>query len=331
MMKHASRMQDADKATYIDQTKYVYKAYGLKIASAVFFPEVIQDATRTTYVPDVCIRYGEVPRALSARTLYTSDCEIALNEALLDFVGSARYWVSQGKEIVVEPYSTCKEVDIRCDLLGPCMSFILHQRQSFVLHASAIEIPGGCVAFMAPSGWGKSTLAAAFYQRGFKLLTDDICAIQLDLNQRPYVHAAFPQLKLCEEAIHKLKMPLKSLEPLFAKEKYAVKTREYFQGQARPLLHIYQLDRTEESNIALETLHGIAKFYALKNHTMQAWALKALGIQAVHFNLCTMLHRQVSVSQLKRPRDGFQLEALIDRLCQHFETLRHTHSPGLNR
>ena len=57
---------------------------------------------------------------------------------------------------------------------------ILHLRGITCLHASAVSVAGGVVAFCGPSGAGKSTLAAGLVARGFSLVSDDVVPIRLD-------------------------------------------------------------------------------------------------------------------------------------------------------
>jgi hypothetical protein len=47
-----------------------------------------------------------------------------------------------------------------------------------VLHASVVAVGGGAVAFLAPAGHGKSTLAATLSQRGCALVSDDCCFLR---------------------------------------------------------------------------------------------------------------------------------------------------------
>ena len=46
-----------------------------------------------------------------------------------------------------------------------------------LLHASAVEVDEGIVAFVAPSGGGKSSIAAELRRRGYRIVCDDVLAI----------------------------------------------------------------------------------------------------------------------------------------------------------
>ena len=68
--------------------------------------------------------------------------------------------VRDGREIAVDPAPGVDADLLSTYLLGPALGVLLHQRGGLVLHASAVTVGGGCVAFLADAGWGKSTLAA---------------------------------------------------------------------------------------------------------------------------------------------------------------------------
>jgi hypothetical protein len=46
-----------------------------------------------------------------------------------------------------------------------------------LLHASAVEVDEGVVAFVAPTGGGKSSVATEFGRRGYRIVCDDVLAI----------------------------------------------------------------------------------------------------------------------------------------------------------
>jgi ABC-type multidrug transport system fused ATPase/permease subunit len=63
---------------------------------------------------------------------------------------------------------------------GPVLALALALRGQPCLHASAVSIRGQAVAFTAPSGGGKSTLAALACRAGAELVVDDTLAVAVD-------------------------------------------------------------------------------------------------------------------------------------------------------
>jgi hypothetical protein len=74
--------------------------------------------------------------------------------------GSGTLQVSHGRSIVVDA-DNADDRTAALWVLGPAMGVLLQQRGVLVLHASAVTMDGGVVAFLGHSGWGKSTMAAA--------------------------------------------------------------------------------------------------------------------------------------------------------------------------
>lgn len=61
---------------------------------------------------------------------------------------------------------------------GNLLATVLALRGETVLHASAVEVAGRAVAFVAHSGMGKSTLAALACARGARFVTDDLLRLR---------------------------------------------------------------------------------------------------------------------------------------------------------
>ncbi|HET9254264.1 MAG TPA: hypothetical protein VFO16_03555 [Pseudonocardiaceae bacterium] len=138
--------------------------------------------------PDVVIRYGgqrPVPatvaegtllqRLACAQTLLQSTVRQEDGRVLQRLHGLVDFEIARDRRDV------CAWTDLRCDLeilgilvAGHLLATVLALRGETVLHASAVEVDGAAIAFVAESGVGKSTLAALACARGARFVTDDV-------------------------------------------------------------------------------------------------------------------------------------------------------------
>ena len=105
-------------------------------------------------------------------------------------------------EILVEPAVDASDQNVRLYLLGSALGMLLHQRGLLPLHANCVEIDGQAFAFMGRPGAGKSTLAAWFHDRGYRLIADDVSVVGFDQQyERALVYPGVPRLQLWREAL----------------------------------------------------------------------------------------------------------------------------------
>ncbi|HYW50168.1 MAG TPA: hypothetical protein VE861_06165 [Gemmatimonadaceae bacterium] len=67
---------------------------------------------------------------------------------------------------------------VALDLIGIVLPYALHAGGAWCMHASAVQMPAGVIAFVAARGTGKSTLAAHCVQDGAPLVADDVVVIR---------------------------------------------------------------------------------------------------------------------------------------------------------
>src|SRR5579871_2247664 len=115
---------------------------------------------------------------------------------------------------------------------------ILHLRGVTCLHASAVAVEDGVVAFCGPSGAGKSTLAAALVSRGLPLVSDDVVPIR----PGPPVMAGpgLPELRLYPSAVERIGISGQVGAPLPGQSKAHWQPRRA-PDKPLPLLAIYLL------------------------------------------------------------------------------------------
>ena len=170
-----------------------YRICGLSVASEINLPGLI--AGPADSAPQVTIRRGVVPESLTNAIAVGQTWQLAGKQFLFHEPNVARFLLNDGAEIVFAAEVGGSIEDVPLFLLGTVFGILLHQRRQIVLHASAIEVGGRAVVFGGSSGAGKSTLAAALARKGYRVTTDDVCAITLSDDGAPMVHPDGRQLK----------------------------------------------------------------------------------------------------------------------------------------
>ncbi len=286
-----------------------YKIFGLTIRSEIVLhdlPEIRLDRS-----PDVMIRLGDAPRLLEGEE--PQGLSVSGNGAILNIIGVARYWISGGSEIVVEPCSGATERNLRLFLLGSAFGAILHQRGLLPLHANAVEIGGRAIAFMGHSGAGKSTLAAWFHDRGFKILSDDVCVVRIE-DGKVLAHAGLPRLRLWKDALERTGRTAESFEASFDDaEKYNVPTRSRPSGDSIELSHLYLLSKPQDGRSAIERLQGIEAVDALVANTYRGRYVPLMGQTQHHLRQCLAMVGEVAVFRAHRVwgMEGFDEQAQL--------------------
>jgi len=289
---------------------YFYHAFGLHIYSAINLPELLDGVNNTNIDRDVIIQFGTVsktglPDTVTRGAFYQANRD----ELWLDVPNVARYLITHGNSITIDPYEHADEDSIRVFLLGSCMGALLMQRDLFLLHANAIKIGDVCVSFSGNSGAGKSTLSGAFMSRGYSILADDVCAI----NQAGDVSPSFPQIKLWADSSHKLEIETHALRRIRPNiEKFAVPLEQQFYATHLPLKVVYILNSHNQDTFEFKAVEGMKKILPLKNNTYRHQYLKGLDKTKKHLKHTGSIASKIDVVRITRPKAGFELDKLVD-------------------
>jgi hypothetical protein len=292
-----------------------YFAYGLRIRSAVPLPELVAFEGAEA---DAIIRTGAIdwrPDKYDAARWF----EVTAEGVYLSWEGVGKFLVSRGREITMDPCQGAEQRLLRLPLLGTALALLLHQRGLLVLHASAIDVRGRGVAFLGSKGRGKSTMAAALYARGHRLLSDDIVAIDEDESGCPQVLPGFPQFKLWPQAAASSLGDDPALLPELARglDKRARRAADRFSLGPVPLANLYALAEGNEAR--LKPLGSQASLRQLVAHsyvTRFGGELLRGEQGASHLRHCANLIRRASAFEFRRP-DSLDLlgetAALVER------------------
>ncbi|MDF5720869.1 MAG: serine kinase [Rhizonema sp. PD37] len=274
---------------------FSYTAYNLRIHSEFPFPELSKG--EVAQQPDVVISLREISK-IEIETADGANRLVAFLE--LENFKAGRFLVESGRKIVVEPDSGIDEDLLRPCILGPIFAVLLRQRSHLVLHASSIAINNEAVAFLGNSGWGKSTLANAFYNQGYSLLTDDVMAIQVE-GDRPMTFPSFPQVKLLPDAAASLGYDFETLTLIHAGiAKRNNRLDEGFSQTVLPIKRIYVLENVAATHNEIQSLSPQNALLELVRHSRATDLLTTPEFVSSHLRQCASLVKNVSICRLKR-------------------------------
>lgn len=211
-------------------------------------------------------------------------------------------------------------------LLGPIMGFVMLLRGVVCLHASAIAIGSDAIALVGPAGAGKSTTAAAFAERGFSILAEDVVTLD-DRIDHFLVRPAYPCIRLWPASVKALygsESHLPKLTPNWDKC-YLDLTDwpDQFQQQPLPLAAIYLLhERRDDSDAPfVEPLDRAVGLMSLVANTY-ATKLMDKDMRAREFELLTRLLKNVPLRRVTPHADPSRINKLCDSILSDFESNR---------
>jgi hypothetical protein len=289
---------------------YSYLAFGLGICSEICLPELWEEKKRTS----VKIKRGKLDEYLRSQTGRRNGIDSNESEVFCSYKNIATFLINEGREIIVDPALNVEEKHLRHYLLGNVLSIALHQRGFLVLHGSAVAQDGRAIAFLGPSGYGKSTAAALLSKKGYSIMADDVVAVK-EFEGVSVIYPAFPQLKLLPEIAEALGFDMNSLLNVSSTEsKLAARLDSCYSLDPVPLKQIYIMEKGE--TIKIERLTQRDSMMELVRNSYSSRSLIPGINQSAHFAKCAKIAKDIPISRLARPID-------LKALASFAEILEH--------
>jgi hypothetical protein len=173
--------------------------------------------------------------------------------------------------------------------------------------------------FVGAQGVGKSTLAAQFYRRGYRLLSDDVCAVTTRLGDLQ-VLPALAQLRLCADAYERLD----SLQNArFHVDKFVISMNGGYCPESAPLTAIHVLADQESGGPQFEVLRGFDRVERLLENLYRPQYLQGQETQSDLMRLAGQIAQRAPIVKVSRKRDPETIDGLIDFLeaawAKHFD------------
>ncbi|MGQ3477923.1 serine kinase [Paenibacillus sp. TY11] len=331
-----------DRSANVSWAKYT--AFGLRIASELNLPELILAAPGA--VEDVVVRQADL--TVWSDQLEQANFVMQGERFMFQIPGTAIYAVREGKEIEVSIFPGADPDTVRLFVLGTCMGVLLMQRRILPIHGSAVVIGGRAYAFVGESGTGKSTLAAAFRQAGYQMVSDDVIAVKATASEA-IVYPAYPQQKLGLESLLQLEalrenkyirkrkhmLSLTDGNPVMPQygdlrklagelNKYAVPAVDEFYNDPLPLGGVFELvadspnyELMREGELVAVTeqpLNVLECLHILLQHTYRRVTIPRMGLGEWYFDTAARMARKVEGWRVLRDSSAFTASEVVQRV-----------------
>jgi hypothetical protein len=231
---------------------------------------------------DIEIRLGKVADHIDDSVYSSAFLEIARDGSCrFEVEAVGRFLVTAGRSVVVDRNPSGDLASVRLFLLGSVLALLCHQRNVLPMHASAVAVDGKAVLFLGEAGSGKSVLAALCAQAGYRIIADDVCAVEWLADGRAVILPGAPRLLLWRTALDVLNLPCDPMQRVRPElEKYSLAGTGV--DDAVPIGMIYQLviaDGLETPVPISQTSdplnpHGFLHYTKLAQHILGVPALR---------------------------------------------------------
>jgi hypothetical protein len=323
-----------------------YRIYGLNLTVNIALPGPIELDSLSSDISDVDVVLGALP---NWSLEISSELDLPPNWYISELVESGiplfQVWqidrgeyfyclYEDGTTFVVDRvgtqiWSTWPEnltvEDAATYLLGPILGFVLRLRGTVCLHASAIAITDRVVVLVGAAGAGKSTTAAAFAQRGYPILSDDVVPL-IDRGNTFMVESAYPRIRLWDNSVSALYGDVHALprlvptHPTWDKRYLDLNQTGYqFQSQPLPLAAIYYLnDRLDDPSCPqIAPMTTPEQLITLVTNTYTNYLLDKQQ-RAQEFELLSRVIKHIPVNQITAHTDVKRIDDLIETIVDDF-------------
>ena len=291
---------------------HFYTSYNLIIGSELPLPELTPLDDKPGGTPDISIHLSGINNnGLADGEQLGPFLWVNPSSLWLQVPHVARFLVTGGNTIMIDPESGIDEDSLRVFLLGSAFGALLFQRGLLVLHGNAIRIGDQCMVCVGHSGAGKSTLAAGFMQRGYQVLADDVVSVDAQCRALP----GFPRIKLWQDVADQLKIDTKNLRRTRPNmEKFNLPVTAGSANEALPIRWIYILGSNHIDEMTIDAIEGMHRFLPLHDNTYRVRFLNGMALKPEHLKLCGQLASRIRLARITRPRIGFNLEQIMDAI-----------------
>ncbi len=307
--------------------RFDYFFYGVHLKSDWRLPYPQEQAPSFTLPVSIELRravrrsFAQVPRSLLRSREWFSYSALDDGSYYLRWAGWWDFLISaDGHRITARPIGRHPLESFLNYLLSQVLSFALLRLGIESLHCTVLVINGQAVGFLGDSGYGKSSLAAAFVKSGFPLMTDDVLVLQKN-GDGFLAHPGLPRIKLFPKLAPKLlgrRVKGKPMNPSTSKMVIPLLANESVHAPA-PLRRIYVLNSPATARpsqkVTIKRLPRREAFVALIQNNFNSRMVVPDRLHR-HFLFSSSVAAKTPVSVLSYPRTWTSLARVRDAVLR---------------
>lgn len=301
---------------------YRYSVHGFSLASELELPS-LWPANPVGPGNDIEIEMGSIPASDLFSEVNPEGYRLRGADILLEIPNVARYLISGGRRIVVEPLPGGIRSELILFLLGSALGALLHQRRLLPLHSSCVLLGRKAVAFLGDSGLGKSSTSAGLLQVGCSLISDDVVVLQQH-SQTFWTQAGIPVLKLWPDAASATGQdPRNSLPESVHSPKFRIRTLDAVPPSMARLHALYFLKWADASD-GDAVIRPLTRFECLARLRAQIYRptlVSALGQEEHFLHWSAGLAANVQSFEVSRPKDSEAIMATAAQIACHIRLM----------
>ena len=291
---------------------HFYRFFGLNFCSEFKFPFIDPvDELKA----DIYIRFGNTPKKLNniknQGVLYqTNDKEFLF---WLNNIG--RYYVKNGKEIIIDKDPLAGEKDIYTFFAGTILGALFQQRNTMAIHGCTVSKNKNAVIISGKTGSGKSSMAVYLNNLQYNIITDDISVIKFDSEENIWVEQGPAYIKLWHDILMQYDNNIQSYKKLrdnINKYIYPIKHID-----AKHKLHtIYVLKTSNNDNFNINEIKGAEKFNYLRRNIYKPQFIRNTVFEKNAFMQVSLLAQKCKVIEIIQPVNKYFPERIMEEVSK---------------
>ena len=291
---------------------YWYKIYGNILCSEIEYPHLIRTGEQ---LPDIFIKVTSlVPPLKEGQTYYVSPIT---KEHILFHNQVGSFQITHGRTIEMWPNKGVTLTQLTPFVFGYCIAMLFWQRNQIAIHCSAVERNGKALIIAGDSGSGKSTLTSKLLENNFHLMADDVAILDISAKGDIMVYPAFPQQKLCRDAVHRNHYNTEDLLYIDEdRDKFAIPCRDRFCESPTKLCAMLCLSAHQGStDVTLSELNGHQKLLSfLENNFLFPMFRNSGGFVVQDMQNCLQIIQTLAIYAMIRPVGIDSADMQLDKI-----------------